>query len=69
MARPPNITELLLAWRDGDQASLDALMPLVQQELHRLPGWLRYMADERAGHLLQATALVNEAYVRLVGLE
>ena len=63
MARPPNITQLLLAWRDGDQAALDALMPLVQQELHRLA--VRYMADER-GHLLQATALVNEAYVRLV---
>ena len=64
MARPPDITHLLLAWRDGDQAALDALMPLVQQELHRLA--VRYMADERAGHLLQATALVNEAYVRLV---
>jgi RNA polymerase sigma factor (TIGR02999 family) len=64
MAHPPNITQLLLAWRDGDQAALDALMPLVQQELHRLA--VRYMADERAGHLLQATALVNEAYVRLV---
>jgi RNA polymerase sigma factor (TIGR02999 family) len=64
MARPPDITQLLLAWRDGDQAALEALMPLVQQELHRMA--VRYMADERAGHLLQATALVNEAYVRLV---
>src|SRR5262245_9111393 len=64
MAVPPNITQLLVAWRDGDQAALDALMPLVQQELHRLA--VRYMADERAGHILQATALVNEAYVRLV---
>ncbi len=64
MARPPNITQLLLSWRDGDQAALDALMPLVQQELHRLAA--RNMADERAGHLLQATALLNEAYVRLV---
>ena len=64
MAHPPNITKLLLAWRDGDQAALDALMPLVQQELHRLA--VRYTADERAGHVLQATALVNEAYVRLV---
>ena len=64
MAQPPNITQLLLEWRDGDQAALDALIPLVQQELHRLA--VRYMADERAGHLLQATALVNEAYVRLV---
>jgi len=64
MARPPNITQLLLAWRDGDQAALDALMPLVQQELHRLA--VRYMADERPGHLLQATALVNEVYLRLV---
>ena len=64
MALPPDITQLLLAWRDGDQAALDALMPLVQKELHRLA--VRHMADERAGHLLQATALVNEAYVRLV---
>src|SRR5262245_29283981 len=64
MAQQPNITQLLVAWRDGDQAALDALIPLVQQELHRLA--VRYMADERPGHVLQATALVNEAYVRLV---
>jgi RNA polymerase sigma-70 factor (ECF subfamily) len=64
MAHPPDITKLLIAWGDGDQAALDALMPLVQQELHRLA--VRYMADERPGHVLQATALVNEAYVRLV---
>jgi RNA polymerase sigma-70 factor, ECF subfamily len=64
MAHPPDITQLLLAWRDGDQAALEALTPLVQQELHRLA--VRYMADERAGHILQATALVNEAYIRLV---
>ena len=64
MTHPPDITQLLKAWGDGDQAALDALMPVVQQELHRLA--VRYMADERPGHVLQATALVNEAYVRLV---
>jgi RNA polymerase sigma factor (TIGR02999 family) len=64
MAHPPDITQLLIAWGDGDQAALDALMPLVQQELHRLA--VRYIADERPGHVLQATALVNEAYMRLV---
>jgi len=63
MAR--DITELLLAWRDGDEAALEALTPLVHGELHRLAS--RYMAGERQGHLLESTALVNEAYVRLVG--
>jgi RNA polymerase sigma factor (TIGR02999 family) len=55
---------LLVAWSSGDQAALESLTPLVQQELHRLAA--RYMAGERPGHILQATALVNEAYVRLV---
>jgi RNA polymerase sigma factor (TIGR02999 family) len=58
------ITQLLVAWSDGDQAALDALAPLVQDELHRLA--LRHMAGERRGHVLSATALVNEAYIRLV---
>jgi RNA polymerase sigma factor (TIGR02999 family) len=62
---PRDITELLLAWRDGDEAALEALTPLVHGELHRLAS--RYMAGERQGHLLESTALVNEAYVRLVG--
>jgi RNA polymerase sigma factor (TIGR02999 family) len=61
---PANITQLLVAWGRGDLAALEALTPHVQQELHRLAA--RYMAGERPGHVLQATALVNEAYVRLV---
>jgi RNA polymerase sigma-70 factor (ECF subfamily) len=59
-----NITELLVAWGRGDQSALDTLAPLVHQELHRLAA--RHMAGERPGHMLQATALVNEAYLRLV---
>jgi RNA polymerase sigma-70 factor, ECF subfamily len=59
-----NVTQLLAAWSGGDQAALEALTPLVHQELHRLAA--RYMAGERPGHILQATALVNEAYMRLV---
>ena len=59
-----NVTELLVAWGGGDHSALDVLSPLVDQELHRLAA--RYMAGERPGHILQATALVNEAYLRLV---
>lgn len=59
-----NITELLTAWSGGDAAALEALTPLVYDHLHRLAK--HYMARERPGHTLQATALVNEAYVRLV---
>jgi RNA polymerase sigma factor (TIGR02999 family) len=59
-----NITELLVAWRNGDEAALALLMPEVHGELHRIAR--RCMRGERAGHTLQATALVNEAYVRLV---
>ncbi|HZO83601.1 MAG TPA: sigma-70 family RNA polymerase sigma factor [Verrucomicrobiae bacterium] len=58
------VTQLLVAWNQGDQAALDALSPLINQELHRLAK--RYMADERQGHLLQPTALVNEAWLRLI---
>ncbi len=61
---PQEITRLLQAWRDGDRLALDRLMPLVQDELHRLAH--RYMAREKAGHVLQTTALVNEAYLHLV---
>jgi RNA polymerase sigma-70 factor (ECF subfamily) len=64
MNGPTNITQLLASWSAGDQAALQALTPLVHEELHRLAS--RYMAGERPGHLLQATALVNEAYLRLV---
>jgi RNA polymerase sigma factor (TIGR02999 family) len=58
------ITRLLVAWGHGDPRALDALAPLVQQELHRIA--VREMAGERPGHILQPTALVNEAYLRLV---
>jgi len=59
-----DVTQLLLAWSDGDQAALEQLTPLVYGELHRLArGYLR---RERPGHTLQATALVNEAYLRLI---
>ena len=59
-----DVTELLLAWRAGDDSALAKLTPLVYQELHRLARG--YMAGERPGHTLQATALVNEAYLKLV---
>jgi RNA polymerase sigma-70 factor (ECF subfamily) len=58
------VTGLLLAWRDGDDAALQQLIPLVHRELHAIAR--RCMAQERAGHSLQATALVNEAYLRLI---
>lgn len=58
------ITQLLLAWRDGDQAALEKLTPLVYAELHRLAKG--YMLGERSGHTLQTTALINEAYLRLI---
>ncbi len=58
------ITQLLQAWCEGEQAAQEKLIPLVYAELHRLAH--HYMIGERAGHLLQTTALVNEAYLRLV---
>ena len=61
---PREITRLLLAWRSGDSTALNRLMPLVYQELRRLAHY--FMSRERPGHLLQTTALVNEAYLRLV---
>jgi len=63
-ATPPTMTQLLSAWSDGDKVALEQLMPLVYQELHRLAA--RHLASERAGHTLQPTALVNEAYLRLI---
>ena len=60
----PGVTEFLLAWGRGDRAALDQLVPLVHQELHRIAR--RCMAGERAGHSLQASALINEAYLRLI---
>jgi RNA polymerase sigma factor (TIGR02999 family) len=59
-----DVTELLLAWRGGDEAALTALVPLVHDELKRMAR--RHMAGERPGQTLQATALVNEAFLRLV---
>src|SRR5215208_4893646 len=61
---PRDITRLLVAWNNGDEAALEELTPLVYEELHRLAR--RYMGRERSGHTLQTSALVNEAYVRLI---
>src|SRR5215467_3068729 len=58
------VTQLLIDWSNGDREALDKLMPLVYDELRRLAR--HYMSRERAGHTLQTTALVNEAYVKLV---
>ncbi|MBK5299083.1 MAG: sigma-70 family RNA polymerase sigma factor [Vicinamibacteria bacterium] len=63
---PRHVTDLLVAWRDGDSSALERLMPLVHAELRRLAR--RQMSRERDGHTLQTTALVNEAYMRLVDL-
>jgi RNA polymerase sigma factor (TIGR02999 family) len=66
MAAPSaqHVTRLLQAWSQGKDAALEELLPLVHQELRRLAR--RYMFGERPGHTLQTTALVNEAYLRLV---
>jgi len=61
---PARVTALLVQWRDGDDAAAQALLPLVHGELKRIAR--RHMAGERRGHVLQTTALVNEAYLRLV---
>jgi RNA polymerase sigma factor (TIGR02999 family) len=61
---PQDVTQLLLAWSDGEQSALEELMPLVLGELRRLAG--RFLRQERPGHTLQPTALVNEAYLRLI---
>jgi RNA polymerase sigma-70 factor, ECF subfamily len=63
-ALPKDVTILLRAWGKGDKQALDRLMPLVYNELHRVAQG--YMARERPGNTLQATALVNEAYLRMV---
>lgn len=64
---PHGVTRLLKAWSGGEQEALEQLVPLVYHELHRLAH--RYMAAERHGHTLQSTALVHEAYQRLIGLQ
>jgi RNA polymerase sigma-70 factor, ECF subfamily len=61
-----DVTQLLVAWGKGDPAALEELTPVVYDELRRLAR--HYMANERTGHTLQATALVNEAYMRLVDI-
>src|ERR1700704_1409039 len=62
--RSKEVSQLLAAWSDGDRSALDKLLPLVADELHRLAH--RYMSREREGHTLQTTALVNEAYLKLI---
>ena len=64
MSPATDVTQLLLDWSAGDADALDRLVPLVSEELRRRAG--RYLRRERAGHTLQPTALVNEAYLRLV---
>lgn len=61
---PAEITRLLVNWANGDQTALDALMPMVYAELHRLAH--RYMRRERPGHTIQTSELVNEAYLKLI---
>ena len=64
---PKTVTQLLVAWRNGDQAALDKLLHLVYDELHELAE--RHMRGERSDNTLQATALVHEAYLRLIRLK
>jgi RNA polymerase sigma factor (TIGR02999 family) len=66
MTQPPthDLTQLLIDWSNGDKTALDKLMPLIHEELRRLAH--HYMSRERSGHTLQTTALVNEAYLRLI---
>ena len=61
---PQEVTQLLHAWSSGDRSAMDRLLPLVYAELHRLAHI--YMAREKSGHTLQTSALVNEAYIRLI---
>ena len=62
--KPPQVTQLLVEWRDGNNTALDQLVPLVEAELRQLAR--RYLRRERPGHVLQTTALVNEAFIRLM---
>jgi len=63
-ASPDEVTQLLAAWSDGNEAALEQLVPIIHAELHRLAKY--YLKRERPGHTLQTSALVNEAYVRLI---
>src|SRR6266511_3708741 len=63
----PAVTDWLIAWSDGDEAALDQLIPLVHEELRQLAkGYMRRERGQRAARTLQTTALVNEAYLRLI---
>jgi RNA polymerase sigma factor (TIGR02999 family) len=66
-APPSELTQLLVNWRNGDQAALNKLLQLVYQELRRIAR--RYMRGERVGHTLESAALVNEAYLRLIDIK
>src|SRR5260370_12195295 len=61
---PQNVTQLLIGWGQGDKEALDRLVPIVYDELRRQAA--RYLRHERAGHTLQTTALIHEAYLRLI---
>ncbi|MEM7765721.1 MAG: ECF-type sigma factor [Pseudomonadota bacterium] len=67
MSEEPSVTSLLADWRNGSQGAFDALSAIVYDELRRIAA--RLMASENAGHTLQATALVNEAYLELLGAD
>src|SRR5262245_57987758 len=69
MRTPPSaeLTKLLLAWGAGDEQALGQLLPVVYKELHKMAR--RYMAGERPDHTLQASALVNEAYLKLMDVQ
>ena len=67
MTSTPTVTTLLREWRSGDRDALDQLVPMVYEELRRIAG--NHMRSERSGHTLQATALVNEAFVRMADAE
>ena len=68
MPAPPahDVTQLLVAWSEGNKAALERLVPLVYAELRRVAH--RRMRDERPDHVLQTTALINEAYLRLIDI-
>jgi len=64
MSSNPSLTQLLVLWSNGDESALEKLLPLVETELRRLAS--HYMQQERQSHTLQTTALINEAYIRLI---
>lgn len=66
-AAPENVTQLLVKWSQGDESALEKLTPIVYDQLRHLAA--RYMSEERADHTLQATALVNETFLKLLGVK